>query len=72
MDNVPPVLVDIILDPYLLNIFPTSLLPSAGYILMVAVASWFLSGYVWQLFLRFVASSDEEVQRDRPAKGKVL
>ena len=51
MGNVPPVLVDVILDPYLWNIFPTSLLPTAGYILVVALVSWFLSKYVWKLVL---------------------
>ncbi|THY28946.1 hypothetical protein D6D01_03723 [Aureobasidium pullulans] len=53
MQYPPPVDVDIILDPYLLNIFPQSLLPTAAYIILLAVASWFLSGFAWaklQLF----------------------
>ena len=73
MENVPPVLVDIILDPYLLNIFPKSLLATAGYILVVAVASWFVSAYVWRLMLWLMTSSDEdddEVQQDRASKLK--
>jgi hypothetical protein len=70
MEHVPPVLVDIILDPYILNIFPRSLLPTGGYILVVAVASWFLSGYVWQLLLKLVASADEEVERNTKPKAK--
>jgi hypothetical protein len=65
MDNVPPVLVDVILDPYILNIFPISLLPTASYILAVAVASWLLSGYVWKLVEKLVFSSAEDgVQQD--------
>ncbi len=72
MDNVPPVLVDIILDRYLMNIFPRSLLPTAAYILVVAIASWFVSGYVWQLLLQLVGTSDddEELEQDRQAKAK--
>ena len=71
MENVPPVLVDIILDPYLLNVFPKSLLPTAGYILLVAIASWFISGYVWQIVLKLVSSSDEvELKRDDPSDKK--
>ncbi|KAG9665631.1 hypothetical protein KCU95_g14253, partial [Aureobasidium melanogenum] len=54
MQHPPPVYVDIILDPYLLNIFPQSLLPTAAYILVLAVASWFLSGFVWSKLQVFV------------------
>jgi hypothetical protein len=43
MKNPPPVLVDLILDPYLLNVIPRSLVPTAGYIAVIAVASWFVS-----------------------------
>jgi hypothetical protein len=46
MDVVPPVLVDIILDPYLLNIFPRSLIPTACYITTIAIVAWFLSAWV--------------------------
>lgn len=70
MGNVPPVLVDIILDPYLLNVFPRSLLPTAGYTLMVAVASWFVSGYVWQLVLKLATGSGSQVEQSEQAKKK--
>ncbi|KAH8678162.1 hypothetical protein BX600DRAFT_431456 [Xylariales sp. PMI_506] len=43
MENVPPVLVDIILDPFLFNVLPRSLLPTVGYIIVVAIISWFLA-----------------------------
>lgn len=49
MENVPPVDVDIILDPYLLSVFPRSLVPTAGYIVVLAVGSWFLAGLVWKI-----------------------
>ena len=56
MANVPPVLVDIILDSYLIGIFPRSLVPTAGYILAVAIFSWFVAGFIYRL-LSSVAQS---------------
>ncbi|EFR01340.1 hypothetical protein MGYG_04347 [Nannizzia gypsea CBS 118893] len=47
MANVPPVLVDLILDPYIFNILPTSLVPTLGYVAVSAVLAWFISRYVW-------------------------
>ena len=50
MKHVPPVSVDIILDPYVLNVFPRSLVPTAAYIIILAIGGWFLakniSGFV--------------------------
>lgn len=43
MENPPPVLVDLILDPYILNVLPRSLLPTAGYIVVVAIVAWFVA-----------------------------
>lgn len=43
MSNPPPVLVDVILDPFLLNALPQSLLATVGYIVVVALASWFIA-----------------------------
>ena len=43
----PPVEVEIILDPYLANIVPASFLPTAIYILALAIGSWLLSGKIW-------------------------
>lgn len=43
-----PVDVDIILDPYLANIFPASLVPTAIYILVLAVLAFFISGWIWR------------------------
>ena len=51
MSNPPPVNLDIILDPYVFNVFPKSLGPTAAYIGLLAVAAWFISGFVWR-FLR--------------------
>ena len=46
MDSVPPVFVDIILDPFLFNVFPRSLVPTAIYIIVLAIGSWFLSKFI--------------------------
>jgi hypothetical protein len=50
MEHVPPVYVDIILDPYLLNIFPRSLGPTAVYIVLLAIGSWYLAKYISEWF----------------------
>ena len=47
MQKPPPVDVDIILDPYVLNVFPQSLLPTAAYIICLAVGGWYISGIIW-------------------------
>lgn len=46
--------VDIILDPFLLNILPRSLGPLAIYITAVAVGAWFLSAYIYRWLLSTV------------------
>lgn len=46
MENVPPVLIDIILDPYIFNLLPQSLVPTIAYIILLAVGSWYISQYV--------------------------
>ncbi|KAF2097416.1 hypothetical protein NA57DRAFT_77673 [Rhizodiscina lignyota] len=49
MRNPPDVHVDIILDPYVLGIFPRSLLPTAVYLLSLTIIGWYLSGYLWSI-----------------------
>ncbi|KAI0015676.1 hypothetical protein F4780DRAFT_773381 [Xylariomycetidae sp. FL0641] len=46
MQVVPPVYVDIILDPFLLNVLPRSLAPTVGYIVFVALACWYLAQWI--------------------------
>lgn len=43
--------VDIILDPYVANVFPQSLGFTAVYILGLAVVAFFISGILWQALL---------------------
>jgi hypothetical protein len=57
MENVPPVLVDIILDPFVFNILPKSLLPTVGYLIVLAVGSWPLAQYMSH-WLHKVAEQD--------------
>jgi hypothetical protein len=47
----PPVDVDLILDPYVFNVFPRSLGPTAAYIVALAFVAWIVSGAVWK-FIR--------------------
>ncbi|KAM5442254.1 hypothetical protein MferCBS31731_002628 [Microsporum ferrugineum] len=55
MADVPPVLVDIILDPYIFNVLPTSLVPTLWYVVASAVFALFLSRYIW---LQLSAAAD--------------
>ncbi|MCJ1363892.1 hypothetical protein MMC16_003001 [Acarospora aff. strigata] len=67
MKHVPPVDVDIILDPYALNIFPKSLLPTAVYITILAVLGWFVSDIIW----KWLASAVEEPQAGQSANPQI-
>lgn len=69
MANPPPVEVDIILDPYLLNIFPRSLVPTAVYIIIVAVCAWVVSQLVWGGLANIVLSS-KGLNRENPSPEK--
>lgn len=64
MDHPLPVDVDIILDPFLLNIFPQSLGPVAVYITVVAVGAWFLSDYIYRLLLANAAATGGKPHTD--------
>ncbi|KAF2633188.1 hypothetical protein BU25DRAFT_452993 [Macroventuria anomochaeta] len=64
MDYPPPVDVDIILDPFLLNLLPCSLAPVAIYITAVAVAAWFVSGYTYRWLLSVVEESSAKAHAD--------
>jgi hypothetical protein len=55
MSSPPSVDVDLILDPFVFNVFPRSLGPTAAYIIVLACGAWIISGRVWR-FLRFNAT----------------
>lgn len=63
MSDVPPVDVDIILDPFVQNVLPRSLVPTVGYIIVVAAVSFFVAKFV----LRFLQS----IIKGGRADGKV-
>lgn len=65
MRDVPPVYVDLILDPYVLQIFPQSLLPTAGYIVIVAALACGLSVYIYRVFLAVAESDQSKISTDK-------
>ena len=38
----------LVLDPYVFDVFPRSLAPTAAYLVSIAVLAWYLSGWIWQ------------------------
>ncbi|OAQ97012.1 hypothetical protein LLEC1_05515 [Akanthomyces lecanii] len=64
MRSPPPVLVDLILDPYLFNVVPESLLLTAGYIAVVAVATLFLAQWIARR-MTIIAAAEEGVSKKR-------
>jgi len=57
MEHVPPVFVDMILDPYIYNVFPRSLVATASYIILLAIGSWYLSKYIRKWFQNLAQSN---------------
>lgn len=46
MKNPPPVLVDLILDPFFLNVLPRSLIPTVRYIVVVAILTFLAARWI--------------------------
>jgi hypothetical protein len=64
MKDVPPVYVDIILDPFIFNVLPRSLLPTAAYIVLLAIGGWYLAKYISGWFENLAKQDpDEEKKR---------
>ncbi|KAL4999251.1 hypothetical protein BDV10DRAFT_164999 [Aspergillus recurvatus] len=57
MENVPPVLADIILDPFLGNVFPKSLVPTAAWIGVVSCVSVVVARWIAREFASAVNSA---------------
>lgn len=72
MEEVPPVLVDIILDEYLFNVLPRSLVPTIAWMAVVGFAAWWIGGWVAQSLLGIVsdASVSDEVSETYTQKEK--
>ncbi|KAH6646712.1 hypothetical protein BKA67DRAFT_663114 [Truncatella angustata] len=64
MNHVPPVFVDIILDPYIFNLLPQSLVPTVGYIVIVAIVSWFLAMRI-SSWIRDAATASDQARKDQ-------
>jgi hypothetical protein len=64
METVPPVLIDIILDPYVLNVFPKSLLPTGLYLTLIAVGAWFLSTWLAGLFTASTVRKENSIKAE--------
>ncbi|KAL2169303.1 hypothetical protein VTG60DRAFT_6237 [Thermothelomyces hinnuleus] len=64
MSSVPPVDVDIILDPFLFNLLPRSLAGTACYIVAVAVAAYLLSRRIVSGIHGLIASADADVRQE--------
>jgi hypothetical protein len=62
MRDVPPVAVDVILDPFLWNVFPRSLVPTAGWIVVVAIVAGVVARWVVGELGRVI--EDARVERD--------
>jgi len=64
MQHPQPVDVDIILDPFLFNVLPRSLLPTAGVVIVVAIVSFLVSQWV-VIQLGHIVAVDGKVQRKK-------
>lgn len=53
-----------VLDPYIWNIVPRSLAPTAAYITLVATGAWFLSGYIYRWLLSVAADPTHKPHTD--------
>ncbi|KAI1003595.1 hypothetical protein K3495_g4617 [Podosphaera aphanis] len=62
MMTVPPVHVDIHLDPYVLNLFPLSLIPTVTYMCLLIIGSALVSVYITD-WVYFLLQSKEKVSK---------
>lgn len=65
------VLVDLILDPFVLNVLPRTLVPTVGYIIFVAAMSWVLATRLIVPWLTdMMVSSADEARTEKKAEKK--
>lgn len=70
-----PVLADVILDPFVLNVLPRTLLPTVGYVVLVAAASWVLAARLLMPWVRGLmvdggGGQDDAGREEREEKKK--
>ncbi|KAJ5493387.1 hypothetical protein N7539_002133 [Penicillium diatomitis] len=68
MQRVPPVVVDVILDPFLMNVFPRSLVPTAAWMGVVGVVAVVVAKWVGRELGRLI--DDARAERDEVEKEK--
>jgi hypothetical protein len=66
MNDVPPVVADIILDPFLFNVFPRSLVPTAVYTVVIAVIAYFVGGFLAKSLTGIVATALSGREEESP------
>lgn len=60
-----------VLDPFLLNVLPKSLLPTSFYLIVLAVLAWYLSGFISQgLYQITQIRGDQNAPFDAPEAGQ--
>lgn len=64
MNDVPPVFVDITLDPFILNVLPRTLAPTVGNITIVSVIALFL-GLRISAWIRKLATTPDQTKKDQ-------
>lgn len=70
METVPPVMVDIILDPFLLNMFPRSLVPTAVWIVVVTALAWYVGGWVVKTLSEIISSAAAADDENKAKENK--
>lgn len=65
MRSPPPVLVDLVLDPFVFNLANQSLMPTVGYLVIVGTVTWCASRWLASR-LQSVAAGSAEDQTPRP------
>lgn len=62
MENVPPVYVDVVLDPYIFNLLPRSMVPTIIYVIVISTIAWLVAQQV-VVWLRAVATSEADKEK---------
>lgn len=65
MESPEPVDMDVILDPFLWNVLPRSLVPTVGWAVVVAGSSFFVARYVVRLLQGIVRSDSQQAVKKR-------
>ncbi|QKX60731.1 uncharacterized protein TRUGW13939_07877 [Talaromyces rugulosus] len=68
MESVQPVKADIILDPFLLNVFPRSLVPTVIYALPVAVLVYFIGAYIAKTLSIAITTAGDDSSNKKEVK----